>query len=117
MSEYFTFLWSLISGGLIVLAGLTFLDFVVGVIASLVKKDFKWVYLMHYVNTDLVPIFGWIIVVILTTIPTGLVPPGGILPVTSGAVYATVFLSILASILQSLKEVGVLTDTFGKIGI
>ena len=110
-------LWSLLSGGLIVLSGLTLLDFVIGVIVSLVSKTFKWEYLMHYLNSDVLPILGWIVVVIITTIPSGLVPPGGALPIVSTAVYGTVFLGILASILGSLADIGVLQKPLNRIGI
>lgn len=116
MNEYFVALWNALDGRLIVLALLTLVDFVFGVVTSLVKKDFKWEYLMHYLNTDVLPIFGWVGVVILTTIPVEFIP-GGSLPLISDAVYATVFLGILASIMGSLAEVGILTKTLNRIGI
>jgi hypothetical protein len=117
MNEYFIFLWSLIGGGLIVLSGLTLLDFLIGVIVAVIAKNFKWEYLMHYLQSDVLPIFGWVVIVILTTIPEGLVPPGGALPVASGVVYASVFLGIMASILGSLADAGVLQVPLNKIGI
>jgi len=117
MNEYFTLLWSLISGGLIVLSGLTLLDFVIGVIVALVARNFKWEYLMHYLTSDVMPILGWVVVVILSTIPAGLTPPGGVLPVATGVVYGTVFLGILGSILGSLADMGVLQKPLNRIGI
>jgi len=117
MNEYFAMLWSLLGGGLIVLSVLTLIDFLVGVIIAIIKKEFKWEYMMHYLNSDVLPILGWVIVVVLTTIPSGLVPPGGALPVVSGTVYATVFLGIMASILGSLADIGILQSPLNRMGI
>ena len=109
-------LWGLLKGGLIALTILTVIDFVFGVIVSLIKKDFKWEYLMHYLYTDVLPIFAWVGVVIITTIPAEFIP-SGILPIVSTAVYATVFLGILASVMESFTVIGVLKKPLEKIGI
>jgi len=116
MNAYFVMLWGLLKGGLLAFTILIILDFVFGIIVSLVKKLFKWEYLMHYVYTDVLPVFGWVGVVVLTTIPTENLPEGA-LPIASGAVYVTVFLSILASLLGSFSELGILTKPLNKIGI
>jgi len=117
MNEYFIMLWSLLSGGLYVLGGLTLIDFLLGTIFALIKKEFKWEYMMHFLTSDLLPIFGWVVVVVLTTIPAGLTPPGGALPVTSGFVYGIVFLGIMGSILGSLADFGVLQKPLNRLGI
>lgn len=115
--NYLTQLWAALDGRLIVLAVLTLVDFILGVIVSLfVLKDFKWERLNHYLLTDVLPIFAWIGVVVVANIPAEFVPSGIIL-VIPDAVYATVFIGILASILGSVKEMGVLTAGFEKIGI
>jgi hypothetical protein len=115
--EYLQNVWIMIEGKLLVLALLTALDFVFGVTVSLlIKKDFKWVYLSHYLETDVLPIFAWVGVVLLATIPADLVP-AGVVPVVDNVVYATIFLSILASVLGSFAEIGVLKAPLNKIGI
>jgi small basic protein len=116
MNEYFVMLWALLQGKLIALAVVTLLDIVFGVIVALVKKEFKWEYLMHYLSSDVLPIFAWVGVVVLTTIPAENIP-SGVLPIASDAVYATVFLGILASVLKSFTELGILKEALGKIGI
>jgi len=116
MNEYFVALWAALDGRLLVLALLTLIDFIFGVIMSLVKKEFKWEYLMHYLDSDVLPIFGWIGIVLLVTIPIEFVP-GGALPIATDVVYGTVFLSILASILGSLADMGVLQKPLNRIGI
>lgn len=116
MNEYFVMLWGLLQGKLIAFGVLVALDIVFGIIVALVKKEFKWEYLMHYLSSDVLPIFAWVGVVVLTTIPSENIPSGA-LPIASDAVYATVFLSILASVLGSFSELGVLKDTLNKIGI
>lgn len=111
-------LWTAISGKLLVLAILTLLDFLLGTIVSIVvKKDFKLEYLMHYVNSDILPILGWLSVVVITAIPAALIPEGAVLPIVEVFVYGTVFLGILASLLGHLADIGILTGPLGKIGI
>jgi hypothetical protein len=110
-------LWGLLQGGLFALTLLTALDIIFGIAVSvIIKKDFKWVYLNHYLTTDVLPMFAWVGVVIITTIPAEFVP-SGVLPVVSGVVYASVFIGILASLLESFASIGVLTTVLNKIGI
>lgn len=116
MNEYLEMLWGLLKNGLAVLSLLTLLDFVFGVLVSLIiKKDFKWEYLSHYLTTDVLPVFAWVGVVLISTIPAELIP-SGILPIISGAVYASVFIQIFASIMGSFAEIGVLTKPLTKVG-
>jgi hypothetical protein len=115
MTEYFTMLWTLLQGGLIALTALTVIDVIFGILVALfIKKDFKWVYLNHFMTSDVMPILGWVAVVIITTIPA---VPTEIMPVVSGTVYTFVLLSIVASVLESFSAIGILTNTLGKIGI
>lgn len=116
-TEYFSMLWGLLQGGLFALTLLTLLDVIFGILVSVfVKKDFKWVYLSHFMTTDVLPIFEWVAVVMITTIPAEFIPTG-VLPIVSGVVYGAVFLGILASVLESFSAIGILTNLFMKVGI
>lgn len=110
-------MWAAISGKLLVLAVLTLLDVLLGTVISIVKKNFKLEYLMHYVNSDILPILGWLAVFIITSIPAAYLPEGQALPIVEVFVYGTVFLGILASVLKHLTEIGVFTNVLNKIGI
>ena len=100
-------LWAAVAPRLSVLLLITIIDFVLGVLVALVGKTFKWSYLAHYLQSDVLPIFGWLVVAILAAIPAALVP-SGVAPFFEYAVYATVFIDIMASVLESLKSIGVL---------
>lgn len=102
-------LWAMIQPRLVVLLILTVFDFLFGVILSLIGKDFKWEYLLHYLNTDILPILAWMAMVVITQIPAEFVP-GGALPIFEYGVYATVFLSIAASLFEHFKTIGVMTS-------
>lgn len=102
-------IWAVIGPRLVVLLVLTVFDFLFGVILSLIGKDFKWEYLLHYLNTDILPILAWIAMVVITQIPAELIPSGA-LPVVEYGVYATVFLSIAASLFEHFKTIGVMTS-------
>jgi hypothetical protein len=117
MNEYFVALWAALDGRLLVLALLTVIDIVFGVVIALVKnKNFKWEYLANFLNSDVLPIFGWIGIVLIASIPSGLVPAGAIL-IGTDVVYGFVFLKILASILGSLADMGILQKPLNRIGI
>jgi len=114
-------IWATIFPLLMVLLLITFFDFLIGVIVALASKTFKWEYLMHYVNTDILPILAWLVMAILSFIPSELLPAGTLPPLVGGSLtvfaygmYTTVVLSILKSLLDSFKEIGVLSDG-GKI--
>jgi hypothetical protein len=51
-------LWAAIEPRLVVLLLLTVFDLIFGVILSLLAKDFKWDYLLHYLNSDVLPILA-----------------------------------------------------------
>jgi hypothetical protein len=116
-AEYFAMLWELLKGGLFALTLLTVLDVLFGILVALfIKKDFKWVYLDHFLTSDVLPMFAWVGAVLITTIPAELVP-SGILPIVSNTIYVLVFLSILASVLESFTAIGVLKAPLNRIGI
>ena len=100
-------IWAVIEPRLIVLLVLTVFDFLFGVILSLIAKDFKWDYLLHYLNTDILPILAWMAIAVVGKIPAEFIP-SGTLPIISDAVYATVFLAILASLVGHFQKIGVM---------
>jgi hypothetical protein len=110
-------LWAAISGKLLVLAVLTVLDFLLGTVIAVVKKNFKMEYMMHILESDLLPILGWLAVFIITSIPTAFIPQGILLPIAEGTVYGIVFLGILASVLKHLADIGILNKPLAKLGI
>lgn len=110
-------LWAAISGKLLVLAVLTVLDFLMGTIIAIVKKNFKMEYMMHVLESDLLPILGWLAVFIITSIPTAFIPQGILLPIAETTVYGIVFLGILASVLAHLADIGILNRPLQRIGI
>jgi len=114
-------IWATIFPLLMVLLLLTFFDFLIGVIIALVSKTFKGEYLLHYVNTDILPILAWLVMAILSFIPKELLPEGSLPPLVGASLtvfaygmYSTVVYSILKSLFDSFKEIGVLSDG-GKI--
>lgn len=117
MNEFLLAIWTAIQAKLIVLAVLMGLDFILGVVVAIVLKEFDWQKLDHYLLTDFLPILGWIVVVIITSIPKDLIPGGFQLPVVADVVYGTVFVAILTSILENLAKAGVLKNLFSKINI
>lgn len=116
MNEFFATVWNIIEGRLLVLALLTALDLVFGVIVSFIQKEFKWECLYHYLDTDVLPIFAWIGVVLITNIPAELIPIGFTIPIVADVVYATVFLSILGSLVGSFGKLGVLKEELSRAG-
>jgi hypothetical protein len=102
-------IWAIIEPRLIVLLILTIFDFLFGVILAVVSREFKWDYLMHYLNTDILPILVWMAVVVISQIPDEFIPAGA-LPVFEYGIYATVFLSITASLFGHFKKIGVLAS-------
>jgi len=104
----FPAIWALIYPRLIILMALTVLDFLFGVILSLIAKEFKWDYLLHYLNTDLLPILSWMAIAVISTIPAEFFPKG-MLPVIEYGVYATVFLAIIGSLYGHFQKIGVLS--------
>lgn len=102
-------IWSVIYPRLVVLLILTLFDFLFGVILSVIAKEFKWDYLLHYLETDILPILAWMAIVVISLVPTEFIPAGA-LPIFEYGVYATVFLSISASLYEQFKKIGVITD-------
>jgi len=101
-------MWAVIEPRLIVLLILTLFDFLFGVILAVIAKTFQWDYLMHYLNTDILPILIWVAIVVISQIPAEFIPSGS-LPLFEYGVYATVFLSIAASLVGHFQKIGVLS--------
>jgi hypothetical protein len=117
MTAYFVAVWAAISAKILVLTILILIDILLGVILALIKKEFKWEKLTSYLSSDVLPVVGWVTVVLITLIPKELLPVGYTIPLVADLVYTTVFIKIIASVLKSLSDAGVLTNLFGKIGI
>ncbi len=100
--------WAVIEPRLLVLLILTIFDFLFGVILAVIAKTFQWDYLMHYLETDILPIFAWVAIVVISQIPAEFIPSGA-LPLFEYGVYVTVFLSIAASLVGHFQKIGVLS--------
>jgi hypothetical protein len=103
-------IWDVIEPRLVVLLILTVFDFLFGVVLAVIAREFEWGYLLHYLNTDILPILAWVSIAVITQIPAEFIP-GGALPIFEYGVYATVFLSIAASLFEQFMKIGVLTGT------
>ncbi|OGO26439.1 MAG: hypothetical protein A2136_05550 [Chloroflexi bacterium RBG_16_54_11] len=108
----FPAIWALIEPRLVVLLVLTVFDFLFGTILAIIAKEFKWDYLLHYLNSDILPILAWMAVAFISTIPAEFIPQGA-LPIFEVAVYTTVFLSIVASLIGHFQKIGVLKRVGG----
>jgi hypothetical protein len=96
------------AGFLLVLLGLMVIDVVLGVVIALVKHEFKWDKLTGYLESDFLPVIGWLVLRVILLIPAEYIP--GSMPVTEGLqifAYSTVFLKILGSIFANLQRIGV----------
>lgn len=100
-------IWKVIEPRLVVLLVLTVFDFLFGVILALIAKEFKWDYLLHYLNSDILPILAWVAIAVISTIPPEFLPPS-VLPIIEYSVYVTVFLSIFYSLIEHFKKIGVM---------
>ncbi len=100
--------WAVIEPRLVVLLILTIFDFIFGVILAVIAKTFQWDYLMHYLETDILPILAWVAIVMISQIPAEFIPSGA-LPLFEYGIYATVFLSIAASLVGHFQKIGVLS--------
>lgn len=101
---------------LFVLLSLMVVDFVFGVILALVKKRFSWDKLTGYLTSDFLPILAWFASAYLAKLPHEYLP-SNLLEYIPNAIYATVALSIGASILAHFSEIGVLRVPLAKIAI
>lgn len=117
MENYFIVFWEAVKGGLAVLALLTVIDIVFGVIEAVIHKKFEWQALMHFVQTDLLPILAWLVIVLLKLIPEVLLPKGYTIPVVSELYYGGLVLSIFGSIFKSWAELGIMENLFSKVGV
>ena len=102
---------SQVGGYLIALLILMSVDFILGVLTALVKKEFSLEKLAGYLQSDLLPIVGWLALRVILYIPAGYFPAAS--PVTEAVgyvVYATVFLQILGSVIGTLGKIGVFSS-------
>lgn len=101
---------------LVVLLGLTILDFIFGTIAAFKARTFQLEKLGGIVESGFLPILGWFGVVVIAAIPQQLVP-SEFLVATPDFVYGLVFIRVAGSILGSIASFGVGTDQLRKIGV
>lgn len=117
MENYLPAVWAALETRLIILAIVMALDFVLGTIVALVLHEFDWQKLNHYLISDFLPILGWAVVVCLVNLPIAFLPDGKSIPIASDVVYATVFFTMLASVLQTLTKIGILKGTLSSLHI
>lgn len=108
-------IWAYIEPRMLVLFLLTAFDLIFGVVIAVIGKTFKWDYLTHYLTSDVLPIFAWIAIAIIGFIPAEFLPQG-VIPIVADVVYATVALTILGSLYESFKSIGVLNKPTPPIG-
>jgi hypothetical protein len=112
----FTAVWIEVQQKLFALLIIAALDFLLGVIIALKNGEFDWSRLTDYISSNGVPIVGWLSVEVLLRLPQELLP-AGLEMVAFTAVYSTVALKLLASLLGHLSALGLLSDFLGKIKI
>lgn len=117
MEAYVVAFWEAVKNGLAVIALLTVVDLIFGVIEAVVHHKFEWQKLMHFVQTDVLPTLVWLTIVLLKLIPQVLLPKGYTIPFISEVYYGGLVLSIFGSIFKSWGELGLLTDVLGKVGV
>lgn len=108
--------WEIVSARFFTLLAMGALDFILGVIMALVQKRFMWAKLTGYIQSNGIPILGWLVAEYLLALPADLVPPG-VLDGALLAIYTTVFLKLLTSILGHLAAMGLLEKAFSKMGV
>lgn len=95
---------------------MTVLDLLLGVIVAVRAGIFKLEKLAGVLESDLLPILGWVGVVIIASIPQDLIPGDAVIYAPDAA-YGLVFIKILGSILGSISSFGVGTEALTKIGV
>lgn len=113
-----TILNNLMAAGdqLVVLLILTLVDLLFGVIAAIKARTFKLEKMAGVMTSDLLPILGWIGIVIIAAIPQDLIPANFVGYAPTGA-YGLVFIKIVGSILGSVASFGLAVDSLKKIGV
>lgn len=114
-SDYFAAVWDTIHEKIIWLVGLTLLDIIVGLILSLINGTFDLEKIVSFLKSDGLPIFGWLVSVLLLTIPAQFLPENFVFPATETVIYGGVVLKIIGSILKSLGDAGILSEYISKV--
>lgn len=117
MENYFPSVWIALYPRILILVIVMAIDFLLGVIVALVMHEFDWQKLDHFLTSDFLPILGWIAAVLLVCLPVAFLPEGKPVPIFSDVIYGTVFFTMLASVLQSLAKIGVLTKPLEALHI
>lgn len=117
MENYLPSVWLALYPRILVLVIVMAIDFLLGVIVALIMHEFDWQKLNHYLTSDFLPILGWIAAVLLVCLPVAFLPEGKPVPIFSDVIYGTVFFTMLASVLQTLAKIGVLTKPLEALHI
>lgn len=117
MENYLPSVWVALYPKILVLAILMGLDFLIGTIVALVYHEFDWQKLNHYMISDLLPILGWVVVILMACLPVAFMPDGKPLPIVPDVVYGGLILGITASIFQTLAKIGVLQKQLSVLHI
>lgn len=117
MENYLPTVWTAIYPKILILAILMGIDFLIGVVVALVYHEFDWQKLNHYMISDLLPILGWVVVILLACLPVAFLPEGKVLPVVPDIVYGGLILGITASIFQTLAKIGILKNQLAVLHI
>lgn len=112
------FIINAIAPFLITLLIMMVIDVVLGIVIAIVGKTFTTEKLTNYIQSDLLPILGWLALRILLLLPTAYIPNSAGLPADlAWGVYATVFLKIFGSILGSISAIGILNSIAKPLGV
>lgn len=99
------------------LAIVVFADVILGVIASIMRGDFSWEKIPSFLATYGMKVVGWLVLEGLALLPEDLRLLAGFEAGAATAAYAAILVGAFASILNHLKEFGLLPEFFERIGI
>lgn len=116
MNEIFNAFVAAVSGKLIALHALTFVDLIFGISLAVRQERFEWGKLTGYLDSNILPTFAWLAVEGIALIPADMIPGQADLFIPQ-VVYGTVFLKILASVAGHFSAIGVLTSPLQRVGV
>ena len=99
------------------LAAVIAVDVILGVIASLVRGDFSWEKLPSFLAGYGMKMVGWLFMEMLILLPEELRLLAGWETGAATAAYGLILVGAFASILNHLKDFGLLPNLFERLGI
>lgn len=99
------------------LAVVVIVDVILGVIASFVRGDFSWEKIPSFLASYGMKAVGWLVLEGLAFLPEDLRLLAGFEAGAATAAYAAILVGAFASILNHLKDFGLLPEFFERIGI